>query len=212
MPEHQLDLRSILGFLRRRAALMVTTVILVAGLAMGGILTLKPQYTATTLVLVDPSRKDVLDPEAQMKSVGSDDARVDSEVELVRSDVTLLRVVNELDLVKDPEFGVRLGLRDRILSFFRLAEPKLPTGEQALQSVVGKLWNAVSVQRNGYTYLISINVESHDPQKAATIANTVARTYISEQLAAKVSSVLVSRDTVQGRITEASKAVSISEQ
>src|SRR5690606_23212552 len=139
MDDQEFDLRSIMGLLRRQARLIIATVVLIVAVAGGAILTLKPVYTAATLVLVDPSRKDLLNPDAQSTSSSSDSARVESEVELVKSQTTLLRAIRDNDLLEDPEFGVSIGLRDRILSFLRLAQPVLPTGEAALQGVILKL-------------------------------------------------------------------------
>lgn len=210
--EEEFDLRGVLGLLRRRIRLIVVTIVLVLAVTGGVMLTLKPVYTASTLILVDPSRKDLLDPEAQMQGSSSDSARVESEVELVKSETTLLRVIEELNLVTDPEFGVSLGLRDRLLAFLRIAEPKLPTGAEALQDVLQGVREAVSAQRRGLTYLIAVQARSLDPARAARLANAVAGAYIREQLEAKIRSTLASRDIINDRITEAQGAVATSEQ
>lgn len=211
MEDQEFDLRSILGLLRRQFRLILVTVILVVAGAAVAVFALKPVYTASTLVLVDPSRKNLLDPEAQFTGGASDSARVDSEVELVKSETVLLRVVKDAGLLDDPEFGVKLGLRDTILAFLRIAQPTLPTGDEALQSVVGKLRDAITAQRRGLTYLISIQAKSLSPQNAARIANAVAELYIKEQLEAKVDATLASRDIIEARVTEASDAVTRSE-
>jgi uncharacterized protein involved in exopolysaccharide biosynthesis/Mrp family chromosome partitioning ATPase len=212
MDDEEFDLRGVLGLLRRRIRLIVVTIVLVLACAGGVMLTLKPVYTASTLILVDPSRKDLLDPEAQMQGSSSDSARVESEVELVKSETTLLRVIEELNLVTDPEFGVSLGLRDRLLAFLRIAEPKLPTGADALQDVLKEVREAVSAQRRGLTYLIAVQARSVDPERAAKLANAVSSAYIREQLEAKIRSTLASRDIINDQITEAQAAVSASEQ
>ena len=57
-----LDLRNIADLLRRRAGLILSVTLLslvVAGLAL---VLLKPVYSATALILVDPSKKNLLDP------------------------------------------------------------------------------------------------------------------------------------------------------
>lgn len=211
MNDQGFDLRSILGLLRRQARLIAITVLAVLVVATAAVFTLKPIYTASTLVLVDPSRKDLLDPNAQMGGGSGESARVDSEVELARSEATLLQTIEDENLVNDPEFGVRLGLRDVVLSFFRAAEPELPTGNEALQSVMAKLRENITVQRRGLTFMLAIQARSPDPATAARIANAVAAAYIKVQLDAKIRSTLASRDIIQGRIAGASTAVSQSE-
>jgi len=205
-----IDLRSIFGLLRRRIWLIVFVVAVCLGISGLALLALKPVYTATALILVDPSKKNLLDPNQQDMS-GFDSGRVDSEVELVTSETVLLSVAKELDLANDAEFGLKLGLRDTLLAFFRIAEPKLPTGDEALDAVIGNLGGAVSVSRRGYTFLIAVNAQSGRPKFAAEIANAVARAYIKQQLDAKVESTLASRDIIQARIADAGKAVAASE-
>lgn len=206
-----IDLRSILGLLRRRIWLIALVVAVCIGAAGLALLALKPVYTATALVLVDPSKKNLLDPDQQLAGSSTDSLRVDSEVELVKSETVLLSVARELDLANDGEFGLTLGLRDTLLAFFRIAEPTLPTGDDALKAVIGNLRDAVSVSRRGLTFLISVNAQSERPDFAAEIANSVARAYIKQQLDAKVDSTLASRDIIQARIASASNAVAESE-
>lgn len=211
METTSLDLRAMLQLLRRRWLLIVVTVMVTLGAAGATLFALKPIYTATALVLVDPSKKNLLDPETQLSGSSSDSLRVDSEVELVKSDTTLMAVAKELSLAGDPEFGVRIALRDQLLAWLRISEPKLPSGDDALKVVIGNLSSTVSVQRRGLTFLIAVNARSEKPQRAADVANAVARAYIQQQLEAKVSSVLSSRDIIQARIADASNAVAQSE-
>jgi capsular exopolysaccharide synthesis family protein len=206
------DLRDVLGLLRRRIWLIVAVVVIAVGAAGIALLALKPVYTATALVLVDPSKKNLLNPEDALGGSGSESLRVDSEVELVKSETTLLAVARELELATDPEFGPRFGLRDTLITFLRLGEPKLPTGDEAYSVVINGVRDAVSVQRRGLTFLIAVDARSARPEFAAALANAVARKYIQQQLEAKVSSTLASRDIIDARITDASSTVLQSEQ
>jgi capsular exopolysaccharide synthesis family protein len=137
--------------------------------------------------------------------------RVDSEVELVKSETVLLAVAKQLDLANDSEFGPKLGLRDTLMAMLRIAEPSRPTGDAALKLIIGNLRDAVSVSRRGLTFLIAVEARSSRPEFAAEIANAVARHYIRQQLEAKVASTLASRDIIQARIADAITAVAQSE-
>jgi len=205
------DLRYVFGLLRRRIWLVIAITVVVVGAAGIALLALKPVYTATALVLVDPSKKNLLDPDAALGGTGSDSLRVDSEVELVKAETTLLAVARDLNLASDPEFGVRFGLRDTVISFLRLGEPELPTGEEAYQYIINGLRDAISVQRRGLTFLIAVDARSSRPDFAATLANAIARKYIQQQLEAKVASTLDSRDIIDARITDASATILQSE-
>lgn len=211
MDETEIDLRSIFGLLRRQIRLIMATVVVVVGVAATVAFTLTPTYTASTLVLVDPSRKNVMDDSLQALSSSADSARIDGEVELARSDNVLIKVVQDRQLVSHPEFGVSIGSTARLLAFFGRPLPELPTGEEALNQTLGKLRNAVTVQRRGLTYLISISVRSRSPETAAELANAVAGAYIADQLASKINSTVASLAVIQSRTEQARMAIASSE-
>jgi capsular exopolysaccharide synthesis family protein len=75
-----------------------------------------------------------------------------------------------------------------------------PQGEVALQSALSRLKDAVTVHRRGLTYVISVGARSHDPQKAAQLANAVAQAYIEEQTRSKIEGMLAAREVLQARL------------
>jgi capsular exopolysaccharide synthesis family protein len=209
--DDDIDLRAIFGTIRRRIWLILSVTALCVGLSGLVLVALKPVYSATALIMIDPSTKDLLNPNVQGGGGQSDSARVDSEALLVASDTTLLQVTKALDLVDDPEFGVKLGMMDSLRILLKLRDPTPPTGDEALKSVMIGLRNAVSVDRRGLTFLIAVTAHSRRPDMAATLANAIADTYISEQLNSKVSTTLASRDVIQARIADAAGTVAKSE-
>ncbi|AVF05072.1 MULTISPECIES: GumC family protein [Devosia] len=211
MDHSEFELRSIFGLLRRQFRLILTTIVAVMSLAAVVAFSLTPVYTSSALIMVDPSNKDLLDPQNQINSASADSARIDSEVELARSDSVLLKVIQEKNLIADPEFGVSLGTWARILSFLRLAEPTLPSGEDAVNQTLSKLRGAIHVQRRALTYLISIQASAENRALAADLANAVAQTYIADQVDAKIEGILASRDILQARAEQARQAIVASE-
>lgn len=207
----ELDVRGFLALLRRQFRLILVTIVLVMVVSGIVVFSLTPIYSASALILVDPSRKNLLDPELQGSASSGDSARIDSEVEILRSDSVLLKVIESSNLVADPEFGPSMSRRNQIMAFLRLADLSLPTGESALNQSLGKLRGAITVQRRGATYLISVQVRSEEPARAALIANALAEAYIQDQLSSKVNSTLASRDILQARISEARQAILQSE-
>jgi succinoglycan biosynthesis transport protein ExoP len=210
MDESTIDLRQIFELLRRQLRLIAVTVIAVLVVAGFVVFSLTPVYTSSALILVDPSRKNLLAGDAQTISSAGDSARIDSEVEILRSDNVLLKVIESENLLANSDI-VSLPLTARILAFLRLGEPELPTSEQALSQALNKLRSAVSVQRRGLTYLISVQARSGDPAQAAQLANAMADAYIQDQLAAKIDSSLAARDLLQAGIAQARQAMITSE-
>jgi len=206
------DLRAITGLLRRQARLIIATVLTIVALAIVATLAVDPRYTATSLIFVDPSDKNLLDPTAGAASSGSDSPRVDSEVEILRSDAVLMAVIASQNLVADPEFGVRLGWREKLKGFLRIGRVELPTGQEALGVVRSRLSKALSVQRRGDTYLISVQVTTRSPEKSAALANAISDAYIQLQIQSKVDSTQAAQAAVQRQIEKTRAAVVAAEQ
>lgn len=205
--EAEFDLRSILGVIQRQSWLVLSVVVIVIATTTIGMFAVTPRYTATTLVLVDTKDKNLLDSELVANNASTDNARVESEVEILKSQRVLVDVIRGENLLADPEFGVKVSLKDRIFSALRLPVEPPPTGDALLANIIKKLEKAVSVKRNGLTYLISVGVESEDPQKAARLANALTDAYIRQQISSKVSSTLIARDTLQKRVEAANAEI-----
>lgn len=211
MEDNELDLRGLLGLLRRQLRLIVIIALVVIGIAGLAVFSLTPKYSSSAMLLVDTSQKNLLDAAAASGSVEIDSSRVDSEIEILKSPAVLLKVIDELDLVRDADFGVKLSLTDRMMAFLQISQPTLPTGEAAVAQVLADVRKAVTVDRLGDTNLITATVTSDNPTRAAEIANAWADAYIRDQVAAKVTSSLMSRDVLQARLAEARDAVAGSE-
>lgn len=207
----EIDLRQLFGLLRRQMKVILVVFIAILGVSALIVFTTAPIYTATTLVMVDPSSKNVLENETRLDGGSGANARIDGEVLLAASDNVLLAVIDSENLLTDDEYRPELGFTARILSSLRLREPSLPTPEEALRQTLGKLSSMVSVQRRGLTFLISINARSKDPAKAARLANSIARAYIQSQLTSKVQSTLDARNVLLEQLVSARQAVVQSE-
>lgn len=170
-----------------------------------------PVYTASALVLVDPTQKNLLSSDDSSSYNSADSFRIDSEVEIIASDSVLLRVLNRPEVLGDQDVGVSMSLTSRLLTLLNLASPEPPDAREAVGQAMVRLRNAIDVQRRGLTYVISISATSADPARAASLANAVAETYIEQQLASKVSSALASRDLLQARMIDAQQDVTDSE-
>ncbi len=199
-----IDLRELVGILRRQIRLILLTVFLGLGAAGLYLFYATPMFTATALVLVDPSRKNILDSAESFNVPSSaENARIESEVEIFQSDTVSLATVQSAGLINDAEFGPQLGLTDRIRTAIGLAETAPPTGEELVAATLGKLRDATSIRRRGLTYLISVSVTSESAENAARIANKLSETYIALQVQSKVAAALGSRDILVGQLESA---------
>ncbi|MBN9309604.1 polysaccharide biosynthesis tyrosine autokinase [Devosia sp.] len=211
MDEIDFSSRSLISMLKRQLRFVVVLVLGLMLMSAVVLFSLTPLYSASALVLVDTSPKNLLDRSFENAATQIDDTRVSSEVEIAQSAPVLLEVISQANLVSDPEFGVRLGLKDRLLAYLQITRPELPTGEAALQRVLDSLKNAISVDRRPRTNLLTLSIRSTSPEKAARLTNMWANAYIKSQVTAKIDSSLLSRDALQARVESARLKVVSSE-
>ena len=109
----------------------------------------------------------------------------------------LAKVVAKENLADDPEFATaaKQGLLDRVFGLFRAAKtskaevPSLDGIDSKLAPVIVRLFNKVDVIRVAKSNVLSISVSSRDPAKATRLANSLAQTYVEDQIAVHAGSV-----------------------
>jgi len=134
------------------------------------------QYTAVTQILIDPTDLRAVGNDTTQPAEMNDAAlmQVESQVNVIKSDAVLRRVVASQGLDYDPEFargpsflGVLLG---------RDAMP----GGPAL-AALDALKRHVEVKRAERTFVVEVDVSSTSPMKAVRIANAIAQAYLDEE-------------------------------
>ena len=207
-----IDIKEIFSILRRQARLIVLTVAVILSIAFIFLVRATPLYTASALLLVDTTQKNLLDPtQAASVNASVENSRIESEVEILKSDSVVLQTIQNGQLFNDPEFGPSLGLTERFRMALGFEGRELPSGEQLLQSTLNSFKSSLSVRRRGLTYLIAVSVTSEDPERAAELANLHAQMYIQQQISSKVASALASRDVLQSQLDSAERRLSASD-
>ncbi len=213
MDEIPYNIRDFVAVIRRQYRLILLTAGVIVGVALIYVLSATPLYRAETLILVDPAEQNLLDSsQSSSFSNSSLNARVGSEVEILRSAAMSLAVVNDANLITDPEFGPSLSTKQRLLQAIGLRDSSPADGKALLQGVLTRFSKATDVKRLGLTYIISVGVTTEDPERSARLANEMASSYIERQIAAKVGGSLSSRDVLQERVATAQSALALSEE
>ena len=217
-----IDLRQVYLTLRRNLQLIFAIVATITVLTLVVTLQLTPLYTASAKVLIETRENNVVDIEAVLSGLSSDSATIDSQVEIIRSQALALRVIETLELEKDPEFNAALR-EDSWLSslnpiaLLRSLLPKAPVDEEEarqaeLISIVDAFSDRLNVSRTGLTKVISINFTSEVPRKAERIANAVADAYLVDQLEAKYEATQRATMWLDSRLQDLREQVQSSEE
>lgn len=159
------DFADIGAILLRRRWLFIGVFLAVLALAMIVLALLPKTYTATSALLLEPRQAEPVKVNDRGFVAPADDNLIDTAVQIIRSPALTLDVVRELNLVVTPEFGGAPGAG-------------LDT-EDRERRAVATLLSRSHARRVGVTYLVELSASSTDPQRAADIANALAKRYIA---------------------------------
>ena len=158
-----------LQFIKKRGWLVLVLGALGLGAGIVANMVLPRLYTAKTNIEVeeDKSEQFRLEPTAGMSVGGVDAAKLDTEIEILRSRTLALEVIRALHLETNPNFAKLPGGRPWDLS--------RPGVRGAL---AGTFLKNLTIARLGHTNIIQIYVTSSRPELASLIANTLIDSYI----------------------------------
>lgn len=158
-----------------------------------------PIYRAATTLLISPKQGNVVSIEQIYGLDGGGNEYLVTQFELLKSRTLAERVVNELQLTTHPEFDPRqkeASLIDIKGWISKLTPSSLESGdfpedlevdlglteEAVFASVVQDFMGRISIQPQGNSVLVSVQVDMADPLLAAQAANRLARGFIESQL------------------------------
>jgi capsular exopolysaccharide synthesis family protein len=133
----------------------------------------------------------------------TDDSQlVDSEAGVVRSNSTILRVIQSKQLMSNPEFNEALAKPGLLARFFPQPPQSSTEAARAIETskVVETVAEHLSARRIGRTRLIEITFKSRDPKLAAAVANAFGEEYIRANLDARRAASLEAAEWLRGRI------------
>jgi uncharacterized protein involved in exopolysaccharide biosynthesis/Mrp family chromosome partitioning ATPase len=206
----------------------------VAGLALAGLYlgSIEPSYSATTQILIDPRAPALLEAESREINVTLDTSELESQMAVLRSVTIGTMVIDELNLLGDPEFqgngpSALVVLTHSALDALRgfnliggdkadewrtaisaMSGPEVspsdepPDESQRTQVALEHYRNSLGVSRVGMSHVLDISFSSKDPDKAARIANAVADAYTREQLQSKIAAAMQGHAWLEQRLNE----------
>ena len=165
---------------------------------------LSPRYSAEVkLVIEGPEASDLFQSGQNMITrQRPTEATVLTEAAILGSDLLLQRVIDHLDLGNDPEFNLSLRHATALETFFgalnpigwlaQLTSPTIsddrlsPQAKSDVQKarIAKKVRSRLRIFPERRSYVISVFFTSENREKAALIANTLAKFYVNERLEA----------------------------
>lgn len=215
---HAPDAASLSALLyRRRRLIAVTGATFVVVTAL--LLPMLPvRYATTTQILVEPTNLQVVDKSIVDASQLGDTAllQVESQAELLVSRSVLGRVVAQQNLIADDEFnGTRHGAWSHAVAGLFTAfasETKGGNATNLSDITIDHLRRHIKVNRHPQTFVVGVTVESKDPDKAAALANAVAKAYLDERADAQATTARKAFLSLSGRLDALQQSVRSAEE
>ncbi len=222
------DVAELFRKLWRHKMVIIGSVVTITTLTVIIVKQLTPLYEATAEVMINPPANRVIDMEEVLSGLPFDMATIQSEIQVIKSRGLAERVITRLKLFSDPEFNhalrptpkwqelidPRTNLPDDWVKILFGDEKVLSEAQARMRDrneVINNFLNILRVDRVGRSRVIEISFESESPDRAASIANTVADLYIVEQLEAKFEATRRATVWLNDRLTVLRKEVATSE-
>ncbi|MBO9589012.1 Wzz/FepE/Etk N-terminal domain-containing protein [Devosia sp.] len=197
------EAEAFLGVLVRHGRLIVfITLVAILG-ALFATSALRPIYTATALLVVEPAPNNLLASGSGPLGETPNSGAVDGMVEIMRSDPVMLRAMELASPFELADFSSGFDLQPMFLGFFRIAAEPLAEGEAGRAQVLGLMRNSVSINRRGLTPIIAIRANATSPEFAARLANALGEAHIALEVAAKSENLRKARDLIEGQVETA---------
>lgn len=213
--DDEIDLFQILRTLWR-GRLTILAAVIVAMLAAGyyvfGVAV--PKYKATAEMSLQIRTEKIIDLESVLSGLSADKASINTEMEVVTSRQLIGRLVDDLDLMSDPEFNATLrapnpfsvsAIKAGIVSLLpgQAAESdEAPTPEGIRNAVIDSVLGTIDIQNERDTYVFTVSATTEGKLKSAEIANTLARLYRDDQIAVKVEATEAAAVWLSKRVSE----------
>jgi exopolysaccharide transport family protein len=231
------DVSHLLKLLRVRWPIVVGTALIVTALTALSVYRMTPVYTATALVILDTQQNQMVNSTALASREQQLDyyyapSLIENQVQIIHSRVLAGRVIDKLQLDKDPKFNPPpapdvkdSAPEDGLFAMLRRIDPRkwiappkqvsIATEDQLTANERDKLINRVlgglDARTRGRSTAIEISYVDPDPARAVQIANAVGEAFVEDQLNAKYEASQKATQWLSDRIQQLADQVRIAD-
>ncbi len=205
--EASFNVLELVSLLWRRKIAIASAALIGACLAVTVGKGLTSRYTATAQLYVDPRELQLVDRELtpRAQDVSGMSMVVENQARLITSNSVLLRVIEQANLDKDPEFGGDgKSAMSSLLGLIGL-QPRAPSPAETRDvqlAALDALNKHITIRKTDKSFIVDIEVWSTDPAKAAMLANTLTNTYLTESRNSQALAARRATSELSGRLKE----------
>jgi len=166
---------------------------------------LTPRYTSTAQLYVDPRELQLVDRELtpRAQDVSGLSMVVESQARLITSNSVLFKVIQDTNLDRDPEFGGESrGALTSLLGLFGIELRFIAAPKVDHTIALDALIRHITVRKTEKSFVVDVEVWSHEPAKAAMLANAIANAYLTESKSSQATAARRATVDLSGRLKE----------
>ncbi|MGX9418455.1 GumC family protein [Vibrio sp. WJH972] len=222
--EEFIDLSHYLKVLKQSWLKIILFTFMVTVLAILIVLQITPKYTATATLLIEAQENKAVSIQEVVGIDSSQKEYYQTQFEILKSIPIAKRVIEKLNLANNPEFNHTLNhektLKDSIKEIPLIASLLKRDGPKPLQEdideaikqgIIGNFTNNLVISPIKNTQLVKISFTSQDPKLATKIANEVGRSYIEQNLEARLEVTKYASGWISERLAELQGQLAASE-
>lgn len=169
-------------FVRLRSWTILLPVLLALAAVFAYVQFAVPTYTARAQIIIDPRLPQFIPGHNEETLLAWDSAQVESEIAVLQSERIAAAVVSKLGLDKANDFRDTPTIVDRLRSFLMPGSAAPLLEPDRFRGAIGLVQAGLSVRRAGLSYAIDISFAFPDPLRSMEVANSVAESYITDQI------------------------------
>ncbi|KFC71032.1 Lipopolysaccharide biosynthesis [Devosia sp. LC5] len=211
----RIDVGAVLGAVFRRLPRIILITLLLLAAAFAFLMFQPRLYESSASILIE--QRDNVYTRAANESASTsptDASVVSSQMELLKSRDTLLKVVDQLDLRSVPEFNGSAGGGFSPMAVITRMLGRKSAPVSVDEVVLSTLYDRMTVIQARDSRIISVLIRSTNPQLAADIANAVANAHVTRRAQLSLSDTAEAStwlreeiDKLRVRVTDAERAV-----
>jgi len=192
-----IDLGAIIRFVMESIPLMIAGALIGAFLGSIWAVSQTKVYDVSARVFYGTLKGTGTNQRPTLDPAGFGDASIEAQMELIRSDATVNRVIDTLHLDTSPRARSEFGKLSVLRSL--LGGSDKPLDRAALAEAIQR---HLTVNRVGRSPVLEIEFKASDPVLAAEVANAFANAYVAGQIAANVALAAQTGDWLKARVAD----------
>jgi succinoglycan biosynthesis transport protein ExoP len=197
-----------LGFIRRQYAVIIFVAALAVAASAIYLRVTPPTYKGQVKVLFGNPKAPFVQQQSMLAEAPVDAAQLETQIEILKSKAIATSVIKELRLAEDADFQDSRGILESVWSAMRPwfgsspADLQIGRKDIPLDWLVAEFQDRLSALRLGFSNVIEVSFNASNPDRAAEIANAVAKAYVTDKLNARFNADRTATGWLQERLKE----------